>query len=80
MNIDYALVVIIDDITTAKNAYVPDGVRKCNPKGKSLTTAKIQTKAIETVAPEATPLTLLGHSSPKSSQGMVPTPAPKTES
>ena len=79
MNIDYALVVIIDDITTAKNAYVPDGVRKCNPKGKSLTTAKIQTKAMETVTPDATPLTLLGQSSPSSSHGIVPTPAPKTK-
>ena len=66
-------------VTTAKNAYVPDGVRKCNPNGKSLTTAKMQTKAMETVTPEATPLTLLGQSSPKSSQGIVPTPAPKTK-
>ena len=37
------------------------------------------TKATDTVTPEAIPLTLLGHNSPSSSQGMVPTPAPNTE-
>ena len=44
-----------------------------------MTTAKIMTKATETVRPEAIPLTLLGHNSPSSSQGTVPTPAPNTE-
>ena len=36
-------------------------------------------KATATVIPEATPFTLLGQSSPSSSQGIVPTPAPNTE-
>ena len=44
-----------------------------------MTTAKIMTKATETVTPEAMPLTLLGHNSPNKSQGMVPTPAPNTK-
>ena len=39
----------------------------------------MQMKATATVTPEATPLTLLGQSSPSSSQGIVPTPAPNTE-
>ena len=66
-------------LTRAKKAYVPDGVKYFSPKGNNLTTAKIQMKATATVTPEATPLTLLGQSSPSSSQGMVPTPAPNTE-
>ena len=35
--------------------------------------------ATDTVTPDATPFTLLGHSSPSSNQGIVPTPAPNTE-
>ena len=42
-------------------------------RGKSLTTAKMEMKAMKTVTPEEIPFVLLGHSSPSRSQGIVPT-------
>ena len=48
-------------------------MRCSRERGKSLTTAKMEMKAMKTVTPEEMPLVLLGHSSPRSSQGMVPT-------
>ena len=42
-------------------------------RGKSLTTAKMEMKAMKTVTPEEIPLVLLGQSSPSRSQGIVPT-------
>ena len=57
----------------ANMLYVAGGLSISRERGKSLTTAKMEMKAMKTVIPEEIPLVLLGQSSPRRSQGIVPT-------